>query len=73
MPKLMAQYPKIESIGGTRSMILGLLEVQVPIDCGPEDSPSCGPQGYLAIESISKDPATLQQQDALFLHITIKE
>ena len=29
MPKTMARYPKIESIGSIRSIMLGILEVQV--------------------------------------------
>ena len=30
MPKIMAQYPETESIGSIGSVILGILEVQVP-------------------------------------------
>ena len=46
VPKIMAAYPKMENVGSMESIVLGILEVQLPLS--PSRGNPCGIRGCQA-------------------------
>ena len=61
MPKIMARYPKMESIGSTGSILLGILEIQPNLrtDAYPQTNMEAHIELYIEDSSLIAGPSSL--------------